>query len=213
MESMRRILASCLAGTAGLAMLAAPIASAAAQAQQRGASQPRAQQPAPQAAPADEPKPFGLSNNVTLLRTGDPNLRVANAKVNGEIITGTDVDQRVALVVSAAQAEVPAEEMARLRQQVLRNLIDETLQIQAAKTQELPVAKERIDQTYARVAVQNFGQNQAAMDQYLRSIGLLARLPEAADRGRARVAGAGGPQHHAVRQRVQRRGERRSHPA
>ena len=175
---MHRLLASFLAGTAGLATLAAPIASAAAQTQQRPAQQQTAQQrPAPQqraAQPdtaAQEQRAFGLSNNVTLLRPNDPNLRVANAKVNGEIITGTDVDQRLALVVSAAQAEVPAEEMARLRQQVLRNLIDETLQIQAAKTQELPVAKERIDQTYARVASQNFGQDLAAMDQYLRSIG------------------------------------------
>jgi peptidyl-prolyl cis-trans isomerase SurA len=168
---MRRLLASCLAGTAGLATLAASIASVAAQAQQRTAPQRAAQQPAAQQPAAEEPRPFGLSNNVTLLRPNDPNLRVANAKVNGEIITGTDVDQRLALVISAAQAEVPAEEMARLRQQVLRNLIDETLQIQAAKTQELPVAKERIEQTYARVASQNFGQDQAKMDQYLRSIG------------------------------------------
>lgn len=49
--------------------------------------------------------------------------------VNGDIVTGTDVDQRLALILAANENKVSAEEMNRLRQQVLRNLIDETLQI------------------------------------------------------------------------------------
>ena len=55
--------------------------------------------------------------------------------------------------------------------QVLRNLIDETLQIQEAKAQEIEVPRAEIQSTYARVASSNFGQNIEAMDAYLISIG------------------------------------------
>src|SRR3546814_3452897 len=61
--------------------------------------------------------------------------------------------------------------MQRLRRQVLRNLVDETLQIQEAKTQEIEISRSEIDQTYARVASQNFGSDLAAMDKFLLSIG------------------------------------------
>ena len=76
----------------------------------------------------------------------------ATAIINGEIITQTDVDQRLALLAIANGGNVPASEVDRLRQQVLRNLIDETLQIQAAKQAEINVAEADIDRTVARVA-------------------------------------------------------------
>jgi peptidyl-prolyl cis-trans isomerase SurA len=55
--------------------------------------------------------------------------------------------------------------------QVLRNLIDETLQIQAARAEEIDIPRAEVDQTYARAAAQSFGQNPEAMDAYLISIG------------------------------------------
>ena len=122
-------------------------------------------------APAAAENPLNLPQNLQLLGQNDPNVRKATAVVNGQVITGTDVDQRVALVVAASQGEISAEEMQRLRMQVLRNLIDETLQIQAARAEELEVPRAEIDETYARVAAQNFGQDAAAMDAYLISIG------------------------------------------
>lgn len=108
-----------------------------------------------------------LPANVAVLGQNDPNLRRPTAVVNGQIITGTDVDQRTALIVAASKNEIAAEELQRLRTQVLRNLIDESLQIQEAKAQEIEVAQAEVDQTYARVAAQNFGQNVEAMDAYL----------------------------------------------
>jgi peptidyl-prolyl cis-trans isomerase SurA len=54
---------------------------------------------------------------------------------------------------------------------VLRNLIDETLQIQEAKSAGVDVDDDEVNQTYERVAQQNFGQNPAALDKYLVSIG------------------------------------------
>jgi len=54
--------------------------------------------------------------------------------------------------------------------QVLRNLIDETLQIQEAAAHDIKVAREEIEQSYERVAA-NFRQSPAQFDQYLRSQG------------------------------------------
>ncbi len=96
---------------------------------------------------------------------------MATAVVNGFVITETDIDQRVALLLAANQRPVSEDEMLRVRMQVLRNLIDETLQIQAAIAQELDISQAEVDQTYARVAAQNFGQEPGKMDEYLTSIG------------------------------------------
>lgn len=115
--------------------------------------------------------PLGIPANISLLGETDPNVRTATAIVNGQVITGTDVDQRVALVTSASRNQLGEEELQRLRMQVLRNLIDETLQIQAAKAQEIAITQAEVDQRYSAVAAQNFGQDAAAMDNYLRSIG------------------------------------------
>ena len=117
------------------------------------------------------PNAFGLPNDVTLFGEGNPNERSATAKVNGYVITGTDIEQRVKLITNANEADVSAEELQRLRAQVLRNLIDETLKIQAAAAQEIGVQKADVDQTYNQLATQNFGQESGAMDEYLASIG------------------------------------------
>ncbi|MEX0342375.1 MAG: peptidylprolyl isomerase [Erythrobacter sp.] len=114
---------------------------------------------------------LGLPSDLSMLQDTDPNRRVATAVVNGFVITETDIDHRVALLLAANQRPVSEEEMIRVRMQVLRNLIDETLQIQAAEAQELEVPQVEIEQTYAGLAAQNFEQRPEAMDDYLRSIG------------------------------------------
>ena len=114
---------------------------------------------------------FTLPPSATAPVQANPNNRSATAVVNGYVITGTDISQRVALITNASQVEVTPEELERLRAQVLRNLIDETLKIQAAKAQEIGVTAEQIKQTYDQLAAQNFGQEAKAMDDYLASIG------------------------------------------
>ncbi len=114
---------------------------------------------------------LGLPSDLSMLKESDPNRRVATAVVNGFVITETDINQRVALLLAANQRPVSEEEMVRVRMQVLRNLIDETLQIQAAIAQELDISRDEVDQTYARVAAQNFGQDPGKTDEYLRSVG------------------------------------------
>ena len=127
-------------------------------------------QDAPSAAAESQEGQIVIPKDVTLFGQNDPNHRRATAVVNGDIVTGTDVDQRLALIVAASDNKLPPEEVKRLRMQVLRNLIDETLQIQAAKIAEIEIVDAEVEQTYARVAQQNFGQNTKAMDAYLNRI-------------------------------------------
>jgi len=108
-----------------------------------------------------------LPDNPTIYGTGDPYLHKATAIVNGEIITATDIDQRLALVIASNGGNVPAEELQRLRLQVLRNLIDETLQIQEAKANEITITPQEVDQTYNRVAA-NFKRTPKDFEAYLR---------------------------------------------
>ena len=115
---------------------------------------------------------LNIPADVKLLGKMDPNSRHATAKVNGQIITGTDVDQRVALVLAANQdAKISDQELQNLRLQVLRNLIDETLQIQEAKAQKIEVTKDEVDQTFERLATDRFKQSPADLEKHLRSIG------------------------------------------
>lgn len=115
--------------------------------------------------------PLGLPETINIIGNDNPNERTATAIVNGFVITGTDVDQRVALVTSASEAKVSDEELQRLRVQVLRNLIDETLKIQASAALEMRVERAQITQTYDTLAAQNFPDNPARMSEYLFSIG------------------------------------------
>ena len=100
----------------------------------------------------------------------DPSVRKATAIVNGTVITGTDVDHRVALIRLANGGNIPPEEEPRLRQQVLRNLVDETLQIQAAEAEDIKIEPKELDQYFARYA-ENFKQTPAQFAAYLRSAG------------------------------------------
>lgn len=128
--------------------------------------------PEQQAADAAAVAALGLPPTIAVLGRNDPNKRTAMAVVNGHVLTGTDIDQRLALLVAANRGQpIPPAEMQRLRAQVLRNLIDETLQIQAAREQEIPVEQAQVDASYARVAAQNFGQEPARMEAYLRNAG------------------------------------------
>ncbi len=115
--------------------------------------------------------PLNIPANPVMFGKNDPNVRRATAIINGEIVTGTDVEQRLALIVSANGNKVDGEELDRLRMQVLRNLIDETLQIQEAKAADAPVDDAQVDATYDRVAAQNFGQSPEAMEKYLTRVG------------------------------------------
>ena len=113
---------------------------------------------------------LNIPANLQIFGKVDPNIRKATAIVNDTVITGTDVDQRVALIAAANNATLSAEEKERLRLSVLRQLIDETLEIQQAKTAEITIGKEELDQAYNGVA-KRFNQTPAAFATYLRKEG------------------------------------------
>jgi peptidyl-prolyl cis-trans isomerase SurA len=114
---------------------------------------------------------LAIPDGQQLFGKNDPNVRRATAQVNGEIITGTDIDHRLALIVAANDNKLPPEELARFRAQILTNLIDETLQIQEAAANEIEVTDAEVNQYFNRVAQQNFNRPANEVEKYLISIG------------------------------------------
>lgn len=128
-----------------------------------------------QSEPSDQPAPFLGRDPQELVVLGktDPAVRKATAMVNGDVITDTDLEQRLNLVIAANGGKVSDEERERLRLQVLRNLIDERLQIQEAKAKEITVENKDVDDTFGRVA-KNFKKTAGDFDGYLRERGASA---------------------------------------
>jgi peptidyl-prolyl cis-trans isomerase SurA len=122
------------------------------------------------APPVNSTATLNLPQNPQLFGSPLPQVVKAMVIVNGEVITQTDIDQRLALLAIANDAPIPANEIERLRQQVLSNLIDETLQIQAAKAEEIEITDADIDKTVERVAG-NVKQTPTQMADYLKSRG------------------------------------------
>jgi peptidyl-prolyl cis-trans isomerase SurA len=107
--------------------------------------------------PSDAPVPnstssLNLPQSPEFFGTTMPSVVKATAIVNGEVITQTDIDQRLAFLSVANNRDIPPDQIETLRQQILRNLIDESLQIQAAKQEKIDVKASDIDKTVNRVA-------------------------------------------------------------
>lgn len=113
---------------------------------------------------------LNIPDNIQFVGKQDPAIRKATAIVNGEVITESDIDQRLALLIGPNRPQLPAEELQRARGQVLRALIDETLQIQAAAQQDITVEDREVDRYYAGMAQEN-NQPLPAFAAYLRTIG------------------------------------------
>lgn len=111
-----------------------------------------------------------IPQNLQIFGKVDPNVRKATAIVNDSVITATDVDQRMALILAANNVQPSAEDRERLRLQVLRQLIDETLQIQQAKTADVTITTDELDQSFARVA-NNFKMTPVQFRTFLREKG------------------------------------------
>jgi peptidyl-prolyl cis-trans isomerase SurA len=130
--------------------------------------------PSPAAETPNTSRALRLPENPQVFGTTMPSVIKATAIVNGDVITATDVDQRLALLAISQGGKIPAEEVDRLRQQVLRNLIDETLEIQSAQSEKIEVKKSDVDKTVARVA-NNVKQTPEQLVSYLEANGSSAR--------------------------------------
>lgn len=117
-----------------------------------------------------DPTGLNLPRNLQIFGKQDPNIRKPTAIVNDSVITGTDVDQRLAMTVALNEGvKIPDNEMDQVRLQILRQLIDETLQIQQAKTNDITVTPGEIDQSFDRIA-RNFKMTPDKFRDYLRSV-------------------------------------------
>jgi peptidyl-prolyl cis-trans isomerase SurA len=123
-------------------------------------------QPADDQPEVNSTQSLRLPENPQVFGTAMPSVIKATAIVNGDVITQTDIEQRLALLAIANGGQIPAEERQRLGEQVLRNLIDETLQIQAARTEKIDIKQSDIDKTVQRVA-ENVKQNPAQLAAFL----------------------------------------------
>lgn len=112
-----------------------------------------------------------VPSDVQLYGDSNPNVYRPSATVNGEIITATDIEQRMALIrIANNDVELPPEEVQRLRQQVFSNLIDEKLQIQEAKAAEIEIDENLVDEQFARLAAR-FKQTPEQFTAYLDKMG------------------------------------------
>jgi peptidyl-prolyl cis-trans isomerase SurA len=126
----------------------------------------------------------GLDIPANAVLFGDPNSNVyrPTATVNGEIITATDVEQRIALVRIANQGAIPDGELGRLRLQIFSRLIDEVLQIQEARANDIEVTQAEVDAQYARIAA-SFRQTPQQFTQFLTANGSSERAMKQQIRG------------------------------
>jgi peptidyl-prolyl cis-trans isomerase SurA len=114
---------------------------------------------------------LAIPGGQILYKRNDPNVRRATAVVNGEIITGTDIDQRIMLLTQGDISQVPVEQRDQLRIEILGQLVDESLRIQAAAADELEVSEAEMGDYIKRVAEQNFKKSVPETEKYLAQIG------------------------------------------
>lgn len=113
---------------------------------------------------------LNLPENLQLFSKADPNVRKPTAIVNGYVLTRTDVDHRVNLAVALNQWKLSDEEKDQLRMQVLRLLIDETIQIQQAKSETLTISADQIDRSFAGIS-RRYGRSPDQMRAWLKEVG------------------------------------------
>jgi peptidyl-prolyl cis-trans isomerase SurA len=140
-----------------LSVLALAISSIASGAMAQTAAEtpaPQQPQPAPQQqdATAALAAQLDLPADLKIFGKADPNVRKPTAIVNDTVLTGTDVEQRLNLIVALNKLNLKPEERDQYRMMILRQLIDETLQIQEAKANEITVDAKEIDSSFAAVA-------------------------------------------------------------
>lgn len=126
---------------------------------------------------------LNIPGNVQIYGDAKPNVYRPSATVNGEIITATDIEQRLALIrIANNNVDLPPEEEQRLRSQVFSNLIDEKLQIQEARAAEITIDENLINEQFARLALR-FKQTPDQFTTYLTSKGSSAAAVKQQIRG------------------------------
>lgn len=113
---------------------------------------------------------LNLPQNLQIFGKVDPNVRKPTAIVNGFVVTRTDVDQRFNLLVGLQNFRLNEEEANQLRLQILRQLTDETIQIQEAAANDIAIPADQLERSFAGLA-QRFERTPEQMRLWLREIG------------------------------------------
>jgi peptidyl-prolyl cis-trans isomerase SurA len=111
-----------------------------------------------------------LPQNLQIFGKIDPNVRKPTAIVNGYVLTRTEVDQRFNLIVGLQGWKLSEEEANQLRLQTLRQLIDETIQIQEAKSNDVTIPAEQIERSFVGLS-QRFQRTPEQMRAWLVQVG------------------------------------------
>lgn len=77
------------------------------------------------------------------------------AVVNEEAITRTDLQKRISLAIASTGLPNTPEMRSRLTPQILRQMVDETLQVQEAKRYKITVSDAEVDDAISKIAEQN----------------------------------------------------------
>lgn len=99
------------------------------------------------------------------------------AIVNDEVISLYDVDQRVELYFVSSGIVRSRETVERLREQALRELVDEKLQLQEARRVEISIEKEEIEREIERLS-EGFRTSQDSITEFLEEQGIKERTLE-----------------------------------
>lgn len=96
-----------------------------------------------------------MLSGLTAERADAQQVQSIAALVNDKVISAYDLEQRVRLVVSTSGLEATPETLKRIREQVLRTLVDEELQLQEAEKDKIKIPDEEINLAIARLAQRN----------------------------------------------------------
>lgn len=99
-----------------------------------------------------------------------PSVQRIAAVVNDEIITVYGLNERMSLVVASTGGVSSQKEYLQLREEVLRSMVDERLQIQEAQEFDITIADKEVEQAINRLAKQN-NMGRQEFEKYLQSIG------------------------------------------
>ncbi len=109
-------------------------------------------QTAPGQTDADVARTVDAAKALQASAAADPNVYRPTARVNGEIITQTDVDQRAALFQFINGMQLSPEEFEQLKVQVFAALVDEKLKLQEARANDIVVTDEQVRARFEQVA-------------------------------------------------------------
>jgi peptidyl-prolyl cis-trans isomerase SurA len=115
--------------------------------------------------PADGPPPLP-PERVTITADKPVVSTGVAAIVNDYVISDYDLNQRVALFVATSGVRPTPETLAQIRQQVLRSVEDEVLQLQEAARHKITVSKAEVDRAIQNIA----NDNNIAADQILMTV-------------------------------------------